>query len=116
MHSMKGDNYTYHYNSDGSGDVKVVNNQTDQQLYIPFAELAGLIATVVRGKKIAQLEQASDYEILTGMPTPESEDEGSDEEIAIADLRADSLRAQAPRPCPSFLGDYSGNRRIPYGM
>ncbi len=64
MHTTEGEKFRFHHNGDFSGDVVIVNNETDEHIRVPMSDLLSLVAKYVRQRRIEELESASDEEIL----------------------------------------------------
>lgn len=64
MNTTEGTKYRFFHNGDYSGDVKAMNKETKEEIEIPFEDLKRLVANWVMVKKISQIEQADDDELL----------------------------------------------------
>jgi len=64
MHTTEGTKYRFFHHGDYSGDVKVMNKETGQEIEIPFEDLKRIVASWVMTEKISRLEQAEDDELL----------------------------------------------------
>jgi hypothetical protein len=64
MHTTKIGNYTFIHNGDYSGNTRIVNGLTHEEMEVPFDALKGLVAEYVRDERISKLEQAEDDELL----------------------------------------------------
>jgi hypothetical protein len=69
-HSIKGNEFTtFHFNGDFRGDVTIVRYEgTSQQetMRLPIETLNVLFAEMLRRKRIAELEQMTDVQIIFG--------------------------------------------------
>ncbi len=68
MHSVDVDNYTFHFNSDMSGDVIVhyTSDKGKETFEIPGSVILRFLAEFLRRERITQVENMSDDEILYG--------------------------------------------------
>jgi len=64
MHTTEATKYRFFHNGDYSGDVKVMNKETKEEIEIPFEDIKRLVASWVMSEKISRLEQAEDDELL----------------------------------------------------
>lgn len=64
MHTTEGTKYRFFHNGDYSGDIQVMNKDTNQIVEIPFIDLKRLVSSWVLLEKTTKLEQAEDDEIL----------------------------------------------------
>lgn len=67
MHSLMGDDYTtFHFNGGFDGDIIIVKRGTndDQRMTLPMSTLDTLFAERIRRKKISQIEEMSDADII----------------------------------------------------
>jgi len=66
MHTFKGSQRTvFHYNSDMSGDVTVIDkNDTNKEFKIPALDILEFVAEFVRNQHIAKFEQMDVHELL----------------------------------------------------
>ena len=62
MHTTKINNTAFIHDGDYGTDIEIVVGK--KRLTVPSADLKGFMASWVRDEKIAQLEQASDDEVL----------------------------------------------------
>lgn len=63
MHTTTIGKTTFYHNGDFSGEVGIVT-ETMIRVSVPYDELKAFIAESIRTKKIAQLELATDDEVL----------------------------------------------------
>lgn len=63
MHTTTIGNTTFYHNGDFSGEVEIVT-KTMMRVSVPYDELKAFIAESIRTIKIAQLESATDDEVL----------------------------------------------------
>ena len=66
MHTFQQKNTHFHFNSDLSGDVRIVHQGTTgrEDAHIPGEALLAFLADYVRNRRIRMLEDASDAEVL----------------------------------------------------
>lgn len=64
MKTLITDSTAFTYSSDMSGDVEVMLLEDKSTMMVPGADLLAFMAEVVRLRRIAELETASDEEIL----------------------------------------------------
>jgi hypothetical protein len=64
MHTTKGKKAVFNHNGDFSGDVRIYDTETKQEMWIPFDDLKALVAAYVRTEKISRLEQEEDDKTL----------------------------------------------------
>lgn len=64
MHTIDGDVFRFHYNSDASGDVHCCRIGSDEKVRIPADDLKLLVANFVRTELISRLEQMEPDEVL----------------------------------------------------
>ena len=63
MHTHKHKDTSFVYNSDLSGNVRIVHD--GKELDVPGEALIAFVAEHARRQRISQIENASDFEILT---------------------------------------------------
>ncbi|MBI2108676.1 MAG: hypothetical protein HYT93_00645 [Parcubacteria group bacterium] len=65
MHTRDTSRFTFHFNSDFSGNIVCINKETGAEMQIPAEEILQLVAYhYLAAKKIEKLEQASIEELL----------------------------------------------------
>ena len=64
MHTFEAKGVRFHHNSDLSGDVYIVNEQTDHTITVPGQSLLDFVAHYVRMKQIRVMEDMETEEIL----------------------------------------------------
>ena len=65
MHSVHfDDGLRIHYNGDYSGDVILTKKESNDEITTSFENLLAFVAMYVREKKISQIEQMTDEQLL----------------------------------------------------
>lgn len=64
MHATQGSRVSFHHNSDYSGDVLVIHEQTKVEMIIPFTDIRHLVGEYLRSRKISLLEEMSTTKLL----------------------------------------------------
>ncbi len=64
MHTYESGTTRFHFNSDLSGDVEIINTKTDQHLTVPGDDLLAFVANYVINAKITELESMEPLEVL----------------------------------------------------
>ena len=59
MHTTKINHTTFHHHGDYSGDVTIVDSDTNAFLEVPVDDLKGFIAEIIRSERISSLEHES---------------------------------------------------------
>lgn len=64
MHTIRTGVVTFHYNSDLSGEVEVVDNRDGTKIEVPGEDLLHFAAEIVRRNRIQAIELQSDNDTL----------------------------------------------------
>lgn len=68
MHTRECGNTRFHFNSDLSGDVEIINITTNESLEVPGMDLLLFVGNFVRDRQIAALENMDPLNFLGGKP------------------------------------------------
>lgn len=64
MHSFHGDSCTILHNSDMSGDIKIINKETNEEISIKGQDILNFVGGYIIDKMISKLEDIDIEEIL----------------------------------------------------
>jgi hypothetical protein len=65
MHSFDGERHTYHFNSDFSGDICIIEEESGHEMRVPAEDLLKLVAyKYVLPQKIGKLEDMEYKDLL----------------------------------------------------
>lgn len=67
MHTYESNGYLFHYNSDMSGDVIIVNKDNEEELEVNGEAMLNFVANHIKNEKISRLENITTKEILEGV-------------------------------------------------
>lgn len=64
MHTFEGRSCIIHFNSDISGDIHIVEKDSDKEIKVEGQDILDFVANYVRSEKISKLEQIGTDDIL----------------------------------------------------
>lgn len=64
MHTYEIDGILFHYNSDMSGNVLIVNKNSKEELEVNGEAILSFIANYIRDRKVSRLDNMTTKEIL----------------------------------------------------
>lgn len=64
MHTYEIDGVLFHYNSDMSGNVLIVNKNSKEELEVNGEAILSFIANYIRDRKVSRLDNMTTKEIL----------------------------------------------------
>lgn len=64
MHTFDGKSCRIHFNSDMSGDIHIVEKDSDEEIKVEGQDILDFVANYVRRERISKLEQMETKDIL----------------------------------------------------
>lgn len=64
MHTFDGKSCRIHFNSDMSGEIHIVEKDSDKEIEVDGQDILDFVANYVRSERISKLEQMETKEIL----------------------------------------------------